>query len=355
MKRIHFDPKKGELKAEIENRDDLWHLGQLIDPGDRVKGKTLRKIKLGEKDQRTMNVIKKPVFMELAVEKSDLNDSADQLRISGTVLEGPEDVPKGAHHTFTVEEHSIFTLVKEKWLSFQLEKLKEALEVKGPAILICILDREEAFFALTKQHGHDILSQLKGNVQKKDDHDFRENTFYREIGKMLEEYDQRYAPQHIVLASPAFWKEDLSESLKNESLKKKITLATCSSVDPGAVNEVLKRPEVKSILEKDRVAREMEQVDGLLAEIAKDRNAAYGIKETKLAAEAGAVKVLLVTDNFIQKARQEKRYEELDAIMKVVDRMKGEIHLIGSGHDGGRKLDGLGGIGAILRYKLNFS
>ncbi|MBS3126517.1 hypothetical protein J4453_03705 [Candidatus Woesearchaeota archaeon] len=70
MKRIHFDPKKGELKAEIENRDDLWHLGQLIDPGDRVKGKTLRKIKLGEKDQRTMNVIKKPVFMELAVEKS---------------------------------------------------------------------------------------------------------------------------------------------------------------------------------------------------------------------------------------------------------------------------------------------
>src|SRR3989344_2372534 len=166
MKRIHFDPKKGELKAEIENRDDLWHLGQLIDPGDRVKGKTLRKIKLGEKDQRTMNVIKKPVFMELAVEKSDLNNAADQLRISGVVLEGPEDVPKGAHHTFTVEEHSIFILIKEKWLSFQLDRLKEDVGAKGPVILICILDREEAFFAVTTQHGHDIISRLKGNVQK---------------------------------------------------------------------------------------------------------------------------------------------------------------------------------------------
>jgi len=41
-------------------------------------------------------------------------------------------------------------------------------------------------------------------------------------------------------------------------------------------------------------------------------------------------------------------------MMKIVDQTKGEIHIISSEYEGGRKLDGLGGIGAILRYKLNY-
>jgi len=32
--------------------------------------------------------------------------------------------------------------------------------------------------------------------------------------------------------------------------------------------------------------------------------------------------------------------------------MKGKITVISSEHDGGQKLAGLGGIGALLRYKL---
>jgi len=355
MKLIHFDNKKGELKVKIENQDDLWHMSQLIDPGDIVKGKTLRKIKIGEKDQRSIKIIKKPVFMDLLAEKAELSDHADQLRISGTVKEGPDDVPKGSYHTFTIEENSIFTIIKEKWLSFQLDRLKEATGSKGPTILICILDREEVFFALTRKSGYDILSRLKGDVQKKNDIEVKEANFYKDIIKVLEDYDRRYNPQYIILASPAFWKEELNAAIADESLKKKVTLATCSSVDPGAVNEVLKRNEVRSIMEMDRASKEMQLVDSLLAEIAKDRNAAYGVRETELASEAGAVKVLLITDDLIQKSRRENAYSRLDNIMKTVDKMKGDIHIIRSGHDGGRKLDGLGGIGAILRYKLNYS
>jgi stalled ribosome rescue protein Dom34 len=38
----------------------------------------------------------------------------------------------------------------------------------------------------------------------------------------------------------------------------------------------------------------------------------------------------------------------------LIGRCKGEIHIISSEFDAGKKLDGLGGIGAILRYKMNY-
>ena len=63
MKLIYSDFKKGEAKIKIENLDDLWCLNQIIDRNDLVKGKTLRKIKIGEETQRKQSIVKKPGFL----------------------------------------------------------------------------------------------------------------------------------------------------------------------------------------------------------------------------------------------------------------------------------------------------
>ena len=73
----------------------------------------------------------------------------------------------------------------------------------------------------------------------------------------------------------------------------------------------------------------------------------------KKAAEAGAIQKLLVTEKQILSMRDKGTYHKLDTVMKQVDSMQGEIHLISSDHEGGKRLDGLGGVGAILRYKVN--
>ena len=52
--------------------------------------------------------------------------------------------------------------------------------------------------------------------------------------------------------------------------------------------------------------------------------------------------------------RDEGKFEELDSIMKITDANKADIHIINSKNDAGKKLDGLGGIAAILRYRLNY-
>ena len=52
--------------------------------------------------------------------------------------------------------------------------------------------------------------------------------------------------------------------------------------------------------------------------------------------------------------RQEEKFNRINDIMKITDRAGAQITIISSEHDGGKKLDGLGGIAAILRYKMSF-
>ena len=354
MKLVHSDFKKGEAKVKIENLDDLWYLNQIIDSKDLVKGKTLRKIKVGLEGQRKQDSVKKPVFLLIEVEKMEFSKTSNILRISGTVKEGPEDIPLGSYHTFSIEENSIITIIKQNWLRFQIDKLKEASRESGAKILICVHDREEAYFAMMKKYGYQLLSEIKGNVQKKDDEQKVESTFYKDVARQLEEYNKRYELSKIIVASPAFWKEDLMKEVSNEELKRKIILATCSSVGENAINEVLKRPETEEALKQDRISKEFKLVEGLLAEISKNNLASYGLGETEDAAESGAVRILLLTDAFIQKSREENKYNKIEEIMKIVDKTKGDVVIISSEHEAGKKLNGLGGIAAILRYKINY-
>lgn len=352
MKLLFKDIKRGEIKIKTENLEDLWYLSNIIDNNDLIKGKTLRKIKIGEKDQRSLKIIKKPVFIEIKTEKIEYN--SDILRILGKIIQGPEDIPLGSYHAFNIDENSIITMKKEKWLKFQLEKLKEACQEKSSKILIVVHDREEAYFALMRKYGYDILTTIKGNVPKKDQEQQITGNFYLDLIKQIIEYVKRYQIKIIILGSPAFWKEDLMKELKDEELKKIIILATCSSVGKNGIEEILKRPETREALKRDRISKEMNLVEKLLEEISKNNLASYGLKEVENCVTAGAVKSLLITDKFISDTREKNNYEKIDSLLKNVEKQKGVVDIISSTHDGGKKLDGLGGIGAILRFKLNY-
>ncbi|MBN1544549.1 mRNA surveillance protein pelota [Candidatus Woesearchaeota archaeon] len=349
---MHFH--KNEAKLLVENLDDLWYLSNMIDVGDAVEGRTFRKIKMGGEDERSQKIIKKPVFLKLDVEKVEFHRYSDVLRISGKVAEGKEDIPKGSYHTFNVEEGTALTITKPEWLKYQRQRLEEAAKERRPDTMICVFDREEAYIALMKKYGFEVVAELKGEVAKKADVRQSAGNFYDEIISSLQEYVKRHGIKHVIIASPAFWKEDLLKSLKNQELKRMVVLATCSSCDKGAINEVLKRPEVQSVLQQDRIASEINLVEELLSEISKRGAAAYGVDETENAANAGAVRTLLITDGIIQKMRQEEKFNRINDIMRSADRSGADICIVSSEHDGGRKLDGLGGIAAVLRYKMVF-
>ncbi|MFH1682275.1 MAG: mRNA surveillance protein pelota [Candidatus Woesearchaeota archaeon] len=348
MQIIHSDFRKGNVKLKIEDLDDLWYLSHLIDAGDTVKGKTTRKIKIGTED--SAKVVKKTVFLTIEVEQVEFHKYSDVLRVSGKVTDGPEDIPHGSYHTISLDVGTDFVLEKLHWLNYQKEKLQEAAEKKYN-FLICVLDREEAIFALSKTYGFEIILELKGDVAKKEKQLGAGKDFYKQLAETIKIYNERYHPESIILASPAFFKEDVIKKVDAET-KKKIVLATCSSVSENALGEVMKRPELKEALKKSRVRQEEVLVDELLAEINKDGLVVYGFQDVVQAVEAGAVNKLLVSDLLIQEKRRAGKFAELDKLMKQVDTLNGEVHIISEEHESGKKLSGLGGIAALLRYKL---
>ena len=350
MKIIHHNLKKGEIKLKAENQDDLWYLANIIEEGDLISGQTERKIKIGSDE--SVKTVRKTIFLKIKLEKTDFDGTT--LRLLGTITEGPDDIPHGTHHSFSVAENDIIKIEKEKWLKYQLDKLSEAVESKAQKIIICIMDREDAIFAISKRESYEILSEISGEVEKKDIQTQIKKSFYGEIIKLLEDYDKRYNAANIVIASPSFWKEDLLKELKNDSIKKKIVLATCSSVTKSALNEIMKRGELKQVMKEDRAASEANLVEELLSEISKNDLAAYGLKETEEAVNSGAVKVLLITDAKIKESREKRIYYKIEGIMKTSETMRAEVHIINSVNEAGKKLDGLGGIAAILRYKTNY-
>ncbi|MBI2559395.1 mRNA surveillance protein pelota [Candidatus Woesearchaeota archaeon] len=353
MKLLHSNLKKGEVRVLAQNLDDLWYLSAIIEPNDIVQGRTLRKIKISS-EEKSKEAVKKPVFIKLEVEKVEFSKYSNILRVSGIIKEAPEDIPLGDYHTFNVDENTSITIIKENWLKYQLDKLKEACSETKSSLLICVHDREEAYFALFKKYGYEILAHIQGDVQKKREENIKKENFYLGIIKKINEYVERHQIRQVILASPAFWKEDLMKEVKDSELRQKIILATCSSATKNGIEEVIKRPEVREALKQERTAKEINKVEELFTEIAKSNLAVYGMKETENAASIGAVKELLITDSFIQKSRSENFYRDADAVMRIVDKTKGEIYIISSEHEGGKRLDGLGGIGAILRFKLSY-
>lgn len=347
MHLLSRDFKKGIVKLRVTSLEDLWYLSQIIDPGDLLTGKTTRKIKLGEGEN--IQVVKKTLTLTIEVEDNELIETS--LRVQGKVKQGPEDVPRDSYHTIALKEGSDCTLEKVEWLSYQKQKLEEAAERKF-TYLLCIFDREEALFALTKVKGFDILVKLQGEAQKKRHPTTIKKEFWEEVVKALDVYAGRYSPERIILASPAFYKEEVLKRIHSPELKQKIVLATCSDVSERALDEVLRQPELARTLQSSRTRQEQILVEELLKEINRGELAVYGWKEVQHAVPAGAVRMIMLTDAFIKQRRLAGTYRDVDDLLKAVDRLQGEIHIISAEHEGGKRLAGLGGIAALLRYKL---
>ena len=73
---------------------------------------------------------------------------------------------------------------------------------------------------------------------------------------------------------------------------------------------------------------------------------AYGLKEVKNAINMGAVDMLLILDSKVAS-------ENMGDLMDMVENMKGEVMVISSEHEGGKQLESLGGMAAILRYEIS--
>ncbi len=341
--------RKDEAKIKVDTLDDLWHLSRLIEPEDFVAGEIVRKVKISSEEERA-RVKKETYFVKLKVEKVNFEPSA--VRVVGTIAEGPEELALGSHHTLDVRPGDTIKIYKA-WKQYQVKRLKDAeAATKMPSVAVCVLDDEAANLAEFTPTGITYLAQLQLGLAKKR---FAEKT-EEKMGKLVAEVTE-LAKSHeiVVIASPLFWKDELLKRFKEKhgDLAEKVKLEDTSTGGKRGVVELLKRGALDRIVKGTALQKEFELVEQLLVEIARESKlAVYKLPAVKEISASGAIKILLVTEKLIETLREKKRYGELNEIFDAVEATKAEIHIISSKYEAGEKLDGLGGIGAILRYRL---
>jgi protein pelota len=350
MRILYKNLKKGVIKLQLEVIDDLWYLHSLIEPGDLALAYTYRREERVKDRLRPQRVEKKKLFLGLRAEKLDFQEFSDRIRITGKIEEAPESITKGSYHTLSLGVGDVLTIVKD-WKLHLLERIKEAVDVsKKPLILFLAIDYGESTFAILHSYGIELVATITRTISGKYFTTSRaeKNVFYANTLDKLKELATRLEGSPLVILGPGFAKEEFLRFglAKEVKLFKNCHLEATGNSGIAGINELLRKGFKTKVLEETRLAKETKLVEQLFVEIVKDGKAAYGFENVKNAIERSSVELLLVIDKFL-------RVEKVIQILQEAKAKRSSIIIVSTTHDSGKKLEALGGIAALLRYKLS--
>lgn len=348
-----------------------WHAYNLIRPTDLLRASAIRKI-VNESASGARSNERVHLNLTIRVTKLDFDPQAGQLHVSGQVAEENKHVKLGSFHTLDLELQRNFTLEKaEGWDSVALDTLTEAVDQDRKAQLWAVVMQEGlANICLITEHQTILRQRIEVSLPKKragsSDHDKSLQRFYQTTFDSLLRQMDLTDPKPLLLASPGFTASSFQQFIKGQAsnsankqlqqLLPKIIVAHSASAHLHSLSEVLSSSAVMSKLSDTKFARETILMDKFFELIRKDdARAWYGPKECEAAVERAAVGkgggVLLISNALFrsQDIRVRQRW------VKLVDEVKeqgGEVRVLSSMHESGKRLEGLGGIAAILTYPI---
>ncbi|MDO8427902.1 MAG: mRNA surveillance protein pelota, partial [Candidatus Diapherotrites archaeon] len=343
MKIVKINKYEKVIILVPEVLDDLWHLMQIIEKGDIAQGSTTRKIKgnEGQEDRRVK------LYLELQIEKADFDKHSNLLRIQGIVLAGkPEDLaPKQSHHSLEIELGQALTLQKKEIKNYQIERLKKAVEaVHKESKLAILIDDEQAEFYEIKEFKTEHKLTIKSGKTGKH---FAEEEWQKKYFSEIETKIKTMNPKILIISGPGFEKEDLHKLLE-KSFVGKIYREGISSLGVTGLEELMQSKSMQSILKETEQAVETQLMDRTLKELGNQTGlVTYGLQEVKTALNLGAIDFLLIADKTLIENKT-----EIEEIMNQCEKRNGKVHIFNTENEPGKKLLGLGGMVAILRYRV---
>jgi len=347
MKVLKHVKDEGIVKLIPDHVEDLWHIERVIEPGDYVAAKSWRRFKTSEGESGE----KKEIFVQIVVETVEFSEHANRVRVTGKIIAGgPEEfVQVGSYHTIDIEPNYAVEIKKPRgWMAYQLDRLYDAQKATKRRIKLGIvaMDDKEASFASVKEYGIAFDFKIESHASKREgDYSGKQLQFYGDIAKAL---GDSKAGKTIV-AGPGFSKDNFRKFLqdKHPELLKKLVFETTSNSEPSGVYELLKRGVIAKVVGEERVQKEFAFMEEFTREVSIDSGlAVYGEKEVRNALSYSAVGKLFATDEILRKNKS------LKSLMEEAEKLKCEVHVFSVENPAGKQLAGLGGIAALLRFKI---
>ena len=340
MKADYADLKgtNGEVRLFPESVDDLWHLQHLVAPGDTLFATTFRSVDTASDKLRPEKMEKRPVRLGIRIERVEFSQHGVRLRISGVIEHGVEI---GAYHTINVETGFEISVIKQ-WRPHELERIERAVKSSAFSLIhILTIEEGEAELFRLRQYGPESVVTFLAGSGKGGESDNRP-AFFEHVLAPLSAID---GP--LIIAGPGFIKDDFIKHAKNRGspvAEKAISVET-RRIGRGAVQDVIGKGALEKLIDDLQLSREVKFMDEVLCRIAQDGAVAYGRQEVQDAIGYGAVEQVLVADTLL-------RDPPTMALIESAEAMRAVVVVLSSSFEPGERLVALGGIAALLRYKL---
>ena len=347
MRLLHEDRKLGLVRLRLETPSDLWRVARLVRAGDRVGASTTRRDPEAPAETKSAERERRRVWLVVQVEQTDFQGlGATRVRFTGPIVEGPFD--QGRHHTLELAEGSELTVHKDGFSAADRALIEEGRTAADePVLLLAAVDWGES--TLVRLRGRVVQTVAEVNrtlAGKRYGHEGAEkdrSRYRAELAELVAGHADEAAA--ILIAGPGFFKEELAAAVieRAPGTKEKLRILSTAQAGGAGVHELLRSGRASEMLRGSVAAEEAKLVEQLVTALGGGRRAAVGPREVGLALEAGAVETMLVGEATLTDP----------AIVELLERARsGRVRVLIVGHEGeaGRRLSGLGGIGALLRF-----
>ncbi len=347
MQILHKNHKLGLFKLYVDNDDDLWHLSNIIRPGDRVRGLTHRREEGAKDSIRSHKAEKKTMTLTIKCEKIEFVEFSNRLRVLGVITEGPQD--HGCHHTLNIESGYRVTVFKDQWKKHDIDTIQMAVvNAKKPTVVFLAIEDDNAVIALLRQYGLEVICDIKGAVCGKlyKQKNRGKKEFFAEVTERLCQMLSDNTP--LVIIGPGFTKDEFYRlaSRDHPDLFKSTYLKATGQAGVAGINEALKLGIKNLYATEARVLKETQLMDDLLTGIATEANVTYGEKYIKRGLELSAVEKLLLTDRMVRDGNGE-------SLIELARETGANVAIVSTAHEAGKRLEALGGTAAFLRFKID--
>jgi len=341
--RLRVSEEKEGVRLTPESPEDLWYLKNVLRRGDLVEALTTRRERTREDSLRPEEERRVKVRLTVEVEEVEFHPFTERLRVRGLIREGMD---VGRYHTLNVEP-GVELFLKRELTGEEREFLKEAGRggVERRALFISVDDEEILLFQVN-DYGIKSMGSFpyprKGKYYEQKEEGF---AVAGEVLSAIREVDPEGVIP-LVLLGPGFFKEKLKEELlkREEDLRGRLRTISSSSGGYSGVKEALRNPQVLEMLSSLRLMKELELLREFFERIPRGL-AAYGKEMVERAIKWGAVETLLVTESHLHEGWVEEMFN-------LAREGGSEIRVISEEHEEGRMLEKMGGVGAILRYRI---
>ena len=156
----------------------------------------------------------------------------------------------------------------------------------------------------------------------------------------------------MILCGPGHAREKLRSVILEIEPERNLRLIGTSMAGRAGANEVIREGLANEFLEDHAINKEIQLLEEVWKRISSNGAVAYGEQALVRAMSEGAIETLLVAIDLLRDEETQLDDKLLRDWVQGLDAIGGQLIQCSTDHDAGEQLLGLGGVVALLRYKM---